>query len=97
MFKEPKPLAHLSFALVIIGLVLYSVSKYFPDQIPFLIGSSLVFYFVAFPFSVIAVMRNWRVPQEKRLDLWNSIEVGIGLLPFLIAIILVVYAIWFVR
>ena len=97
MFKEPRPLSHLSFALVVIGLLLYAISKYFPEQSVALIGLSLVFYLTAFPFSVLAVMRNWRAPKDRRLDMWHSIEVGIGLLPFFITIILVAYALWFVR
>ena len=60
-----------------------------------MIGLSLAFYFSAFPFSLIALMRNWKVPSEKRLDLWSSVEVGVGMLPFIITVLLVVYALWF--
>ncbi|RKZ32855.1 hypothetical protein DRQ33_05140 [bacterium] len=96
MFRKPKELAHLSFILVILGLIFQSIAAYILDENPFMIGLSLVLYLSAFPFSVIALMRNWRVPKPNRLDLWCSIEVGVGLLPFLITIILVSYALWFI-
>jgi len=100
MFKKPRPLAHLSFALVIIGLIIQSIAVYLLDASSYigagLVGFALVFYFLGFPASLVSLMRNWRVPKEQRLDLWTSIEVGVGILPFAITVILVVYALWFV-
>ncbi len=96
MFKNPRSIGHISFALVIIGLIIHSVAKYFFDGNELLIGLSLAFYFGAFPFSILAIMRNWRVPKEKRLELWSTVEVGVGLLPFFITVVLVAYALWFV-
>lgn len=97
MFQNPRAIAHLAFALVIIGLIIQSAAVYFLDGNEALIGLSLAFYFGAFPFSILAIMRNWRVPKEKRLELWTTVEVGVGLLPFFITVILVAYALWFVR
>ena len=97
MFKNPRSSGHIAFALVMIGLIVQSIAVYLLDGNGGLIGLSLAFYFGAFPFSILALMKNWRVPEERRLDLWSSIEVGVGMLPFFITIILVVYTIWFAR
>lgn len=96
MFKQPRPLAHLSFALVMIGLALQSINTYIIKEFTVLVPISIAFYFAAFPFAVLSLMRNWRVPREERIDLWGSIEVGLGLLPFIITVILVAYVLFFV-
>ncbi len=95
MFDKPRPLAHLSFALVMFGLVVQSVAKYAFDDSGALVGLAFAFYFAAFPFSILALMCNWRVERKMRLDLWSSVEVGVGMLPFLLTVLLVAYALWF--
>jgi len=97
VFKEPKPLAHLAGSLVIIGILVQSLAIYLLDWNEALIGLATVFYLTAFPFSVLTLMRNWRVPRERRIDLLGSIEVGLGILPSAITIVLVSYYLWFTR
>ena len=97
MFKYPRPLAHLSFALVMIGLALQSINEYVIKEFTVLVPISMAFYLAAFPFAILTLMRNWRVPREKRIDLWGSVEVGVGLLPFIITVILVIYALYFAK
>jgi len=78
-----------------IGLAVQSLAVYLLDENASLIGLGLAFYFSAFPFAILTLMRNWRVPREQRIDLWGSIEVGIGFLPFAIAVIQIAYFLWF--
>lgn len=96
MFKNPKQLAHLSFVLVIVGLALDTITRHFIDPLSPLIGLALALYFAAFPFSARAIMQNWRVPKEQRLELFGFVEVGLGLLPFFITVILVIYSVWII-
>lgn len=95
MFRNPRHTAHISFALVIIGLIIQSIAVYLLSENEVLIGLSMAFYLGAFPFSILSLMRNWRVQRDKRLDLWASVEVGVGMLPFIITIVLVLYVLWF--
>jgi len=95
VFAKPKQIAHLSFALVMIGFAIQSLTVYLMDDNALLIGMAMALYFAAFPFAILTLMRNWRVPREQRIDLWGSIEVGVGFLPFAIAVIQIVYFLWF--
>lgn len=100
-FNKPKPLAHLAFGLVMAGLALHSIATYVVDELSsawvLLFGFAMVLYLAAFPFAVLALMRNWRVPHKDRLHLFPAVEVGVGLLPFFLTIILVIYTLWFAR
>jgi len=100
MFNNPRHLANFGFCIVLVGLALQSIGLYIiPDEQSTIstisIALAMAFYLGAFPLSIVALMRNWRVPKEKRLELWHSVEVGVGLLPFLLTLVLVAYAIWF--
>jgi len=92
MFKKTTELAHLSFILVIFGLIMQTISIYFQKDSGFLLGLSMTLYFSAFPFAVASLIANFRYSDQKKLGLIGFIEVGIGILPFLLAILLIIYA-----
>ena len=91
MFGRPKELAHLSFILVILGFIIQSIAIKISETSGIMVGIAVALYFSAFPFAVAGIIANFRVEREGRFGLFGAIEVGLGVLPFLLTLIMIIY------